>query len=64
MLTPSSENSAVAAITGKLPTVEEYMVYAANIDSMAADVYRYLSFDQIAEFREAAANAKIPAVQA
>ena len=40
------------------------MEYAKNIDSMAADVYRYLSFDQIAEFREAAANAKIPVVQA
>ena len=39
------------------------MVYAKKIDTMAADVYRYLSFDQIAEFREAAANAQIPAVQ-
>ena len=59
----SAELAAVAAITGKLPTVEEYMVYAKKIDTMAADVYRYLSFDQIAEFREAAANAQIPAVQ-
>jgi aconitate hydratase 2/2-methylisocitrate dehydratase len=59
----SAELAAVAAITGKLPTVEEYMVYAKEIDTMAADVYRYLSFDQIAEFREAAANAQIPAVQ-
>jgi aconitate hydratase 2/2-methylisocitrate dehydratase len=59
----SAELAAVASIIGKLPTVEEYMEYAKNIDSMAADVYRYLSFDQIAEFREAAANAKIPAVQ-
>ncbi|WP_223512690.1 hypothetical protein, partial [Pseudomonas sp. GL-B-19] len=48
----------------RLPTVEEYMEYAGKIDSMAADVYRYLSFDQIAEFREAAANANIPVVQA
>ncbi len=60
----SAELAAVAAITGKLPTVEEYMAYAKDIDSMAADVYRYLSFDQIAEFREAAANANIPVVQA
>ena len=59
----SAELAAVASIIGKLPTVEEYMEYAKNIDSMAADVYRYLSFDQIAEFREAAENAKIPAVQ-
>jgi aconitate hydratase 2/2-methylisocitrate dehydratase len=60
----SAELAAVASITGKLPTVEEYMTYAKDIDSMAADVYRYLSFDQIAEFREAAANAMIPVVQA
>ena len=59
----SAELAAVASIIGKLPTVEEYMQYAKDIDSMAADVYRYLSFDQIAEFREAAANAKIPALQ-
>ncbi|MBA1275093.1 bifunctional aconitate hydratase 2/2-methylisocitrate dehydratase [Stutzerimonas azotifigens] len=60
----SAELASVASILGRLPTVEEYMQYAADIDSMAADVYRYLSFDQIAEFREAAANAKIPVVQA
>ncbi|QNH08363.1 bifunctional aconitate hydratase 2/2-methylisocitrate dehydratase [Pseudomonas sp. B11D7D] len=60
----SAELAAVASILGKLPTVEEYMEYAKNIDSMAADVYRYLSFDQIAEFREAAASAQIPVVQA
>jgi aconitate hydratase 2/2-methylisocitrate dehydratase len=60
----SAELAAVASIIGKLPTVEEYMQYAANIDSMAADVYRYLSFDQIADFREAAKNAQIPVVQA
>ncbi|WP_191833415.1 bifunctional aconitate hydratase 2/2-methylisocitrate dehydratase [Pseudomonas fluorescens] len=60
----SAELAAVASILGKLPSVEEYMEYAKNIDSMAADVYRYLSFDQIAEFREAAASAKIAVVQA
>ncbi len=60
----SAELAAVASIIGKLPTVEEYMQYAKDIDSMAADVYRYLSFDQIAEFREAAANTLIPVTQA
>ncbi|WP_312935559.1 bifunctional aconitate hydratase 2/2-methylisocitrate dehydratase [Pseudomonas sp.] len=60
----SAELAAVASIIGKLPTVEEYMGYAKDIDSMAADVYRYLSFDQIAEFRDAAEAAKIPVVQA
>ena len=56
----SAELAAVASIIGKLPTVEEYMAYAKDIDSMAADVYRYLSFDQIASYKEAAANATIP----
>jgi aconitate hydratase 2/2-methylisocitrate dehydratase len=56
--------ASVASILGRLPTVEEYMTYANEIDTMAADVYRYLSFDQIAEFRESAANANIPVIQA
>ncbi|MCM2319436.1 MAG: bifunctional aconitate hydratase 2/2-methylisocitrate dehydratase [Pseudomonas sp.] len=60
----SAELASVASILGKLPSVEEYMGYAKNIDSMAADVYRYLSFDQIAEYRDAAAQASIPVVQA
>jgi aconitate hydratase 2/2-methylisocitrate dehydratase len=59
----SAELAAVASILGKLPTTEEYMQYAKDIDSMASDVYRYLSFDQIAEFRESAAKAKIDAVE-
>ncbi|MEK0364277.1 bifunctional aconitate hydratase 2/2-methylisocitrate dehydratase [Pseudomonas sp. CBC3] len=58
----SAELAAVASILGRLPTVEEYLVYAAQIDTMAADVYRYLSFDQIAEFRESAAKARIDVV--
>jgi len=59
----SAELAAVASILGKLPTVEEYLQYAQNIDSMSADIYRYLSFDQMAEFRESAAKAKIPALE-
>ena len=59
----SAELAAVASIIGKLPTVGEYMEYAKNIDSMAADIYRYLSFDQIAEFRDAAEKAKIKVVE-
>ncbi|WP_413470050.1 hypothetical protein, partial [Pseudomonas marginalis] len=47
-----------------LPTVEEYMGYAAKLDTMASDVYRYLNFDQIAEFRKIAASANIPVIQA
>ncbi|NLD14847.1 MAG: bifunctional aconitate hydratase 2/2-methylisocitrate dehydratase [Gammaproteobacteria bacterium] len=58
----SAELAAVASILGKLPTVEEYMEYAKNIDSMAADVYRYLNFDQMAKYQEAADKAELPTV--
>ncbi len=59
----SAELAAVASILGKLPTVEEYMAYAADIDSMAADVYRYLNFDQMSNYTDAAANASIPVLE-
>ncbi|KAF0809473.1 bifunctional aconitate hydratase 2/2-methylisocitrate dehydratase [Alcanivorax sp. S71-1-4] len=60
----SAELAAVAAVIGKLPTVEEYMVYAADIDSMSAEIYRYLNFDQIAEYQKVADSVKIPVAQA
>lgn len=60
----SAELASVVSILGKLPTVAEYMEYAKNLDSMSADIYRYLSFDQIAEFRKSAENAKIDIVEA
>ena len=49
----SAELAAVSAIFGRLPTTEEYMGFAREIDTMAADVYRYLSFDQLPAFVEA-----------
>lgn len=54
----SAELASVGAILGKLPTPEEYMEYAKDLDSMASDIYRYLNFDQIAEFQKSAAEGK------
>jgi aconitate hydratase 2/2-methylisocitrate dehydratase len=54
----SAELAAVAAILGKLPSVEEYMAYAGKIDSMAPEIYRYLSFDKIDEYIESAKRGK------
>lgn len=54
----SAELAAVGAIIGRLPTPAEYMEYAQNIDAMADDIYRYLNFDQIAEYQENAAKGK------
>jgi aconitate hydratase 2/2-methylisocitrate dehydratase len=56
----SAELASVGAILGKLPTPAEYMEYASKINSAAADIYRYLNFDQIAEFKEAADKVEIP----
>ena len=58
----SAELAAVAAILGRLPTVEEYMLHAKELDTMAANIYRYLNFDQIEAFQKSAATAVIPAV--
>jgi aconitate hydratase 2/2-methylisocitrate dehydratase len=54
----SAELAAVGAILGKIPTPAEYMEYAKNIDSMADEIYRYLNFDQIAEFQQSAEEGK------
>ena len=59
----SAELAAVAAILGKLPTVEEYMAYASNIDTMAGEVYRYLNFHQMDNYTQAAANVTIPVTE-
>ncbi|MDA0788874.1 MAG: bifunctional aconitate hydratase 2/2-methylisocitrate dehydratase [Proteobacteria bacterium] len=58
----SAELAAVASILGKLPTVDEYMGYMKELDTLSADIYRYLNFHEIESFRKSAADAVIPAV--
>lgn len=48
----SAELASVASVLGKLPTVEEYMGYAGKLESMEAEVYNYLNFDQMSEYTE------------
>lgn len=43
----SAELAAVAALLGKLPTPEEYLSYAADLQQDKDDTYRYMNFDQI-----------------
>jgi aconitate hydratase 2/2-methylisocitrate dehydratase len=50
----SAELAAVCSMLGRIPTMEEYMKAMGNIDTMAADIYRYLNFDQLPEYREVA----------
>ena len=55
----SAELAAVAALLGRLPTVAEYREYVKDLDAMSGEVYRYLNFDEIAEFQESADEAKV-----
>ncbi|WP_049629882.1 bifunctional aconitate hydratase 2/2-methylisocitrate dehydratase [Cellvibrio sp. pealriver] len=54
----SAELAAIAAVLGKLPTPEEYLNYAQKIDSMSADIYRYLNFNEIESYQNAANEGK------
>lgn len=59
----SAELASVGGILGRLPTVEEYMDYAEKINSMSSDIYRYMNFDQIASFQQAAEKGKLIAAE-
>ena len=54
----SAELAAISSVMGKLPTKEEYLEYATQIDSMAPEIYNYLNFDQVPEFLTAAEEGK------
>ncbi|UTV28102.1 bifunctional aconitate hydratase 2/2-methylisocitrate dehydratase [Photobacterium atrarenae] len=43
----SAELAAVGAILGRIPTMDEYMEYAKQINATAADTYRYLNFHRM-----------------
>lgn len=64
----SAELASVAAVLGKLPTNEEYQQYAGKLNSMSAELYKYLNFDRMEAYAEEA-NAvnvddlRIPAAQ-
>ncbi|MBT3830705.1 MAG: bifunctional aconitate hydratase 2/2-methylisocitrate dehydratase [Gammaproteobacteria bacterium] len=58
----SAELAAISSILGKLPSVEEYLAYMKDLDTMADDIYRYLNFHQIESFQNSADQAIIPAI--
>ena len=47
----SAELSTVAAMLGKMPTVEEYFSYTDKLYDAHEDIYRYLSFDTLSEYQ-------------
>ncbi|MFT6952333.1 MAG: aconitate hydratase 2/2-methylisocitrate dehydratase [Paraglaciecola sp.] len=54
----SAELASVGAIIGRIPKMDEYMQYASKIESMHGDVFRYLNFDRMDEFKKAEEAAK------
>ncbi|QOF67688.1 bifunctional aconitate hydratase 2/2-methylisocitrate dehydratase [Actinobacillus sp. GY-402] len=50
----SAELAAVAAILGRLPTVEEYFNAVVDLDGQKDEVYRYLNFDRLPSYMEKA----------
>ncbi|SIS36581.1 bifunctional aconitate hydratase 2/2-methylisocitrate dehydratase [Insolitispirillum peregrinum] len=50
----SAELAAVCALMGKIPTPAEYLEQVMVVNAKAADVYRYMNFDQIEAFRSVA----------
>ena len=50
----SAELAAVCALLGRIPTVAEYLAQVEPLNKKAAEVYRYMNFDQIAAFSEVA----------
>ena len=57
----SAELAAVAAVKGRLPNVEEYLSIAANIDTVADDIYKYLNFNELPEYQNAADTVELDA---
>ena len=47
----SAELAAVVASMGRLPTVAEYQEKVAGIEPMSDEIYRYLNFNEMAEYK-------------
>ena len=58
----SAELAAVSSILGKLPSLDEYLEYMKDLDTMSDEIYRYLNFHQIESFQNSADQIIIPAV--
>ena len=58
----SAELSAIAAVLGKLPTHQEYLEIMRDIDTLGSEIYRYLNFNEIDSYLQAANQNNISAV--
>lgn len=54
----SAEIAAVSSILGKIPTFDEYIAYAQDLEPVSDNVYKYLNFNEIDSFQDSADMAK------
>ena len=52
----SAELAAICSKLGRIPTKEEYMADMGVLTAASAEIYKYLNFDRIGEFTDAAAT--------
>lgn len=50
----SAELAAICSRLGRIPTREEYMADIGVINEKGAEIYRYMNFDQIADYKDVA----------
>ena len=55
----SAELAAICALLGRIPTMAEYREQIGIVGQKAADIYRYMNFDQIPDFREIADTVQV-----
>jgi aconitate hydratase 2/2-methylisocitrate dehydratase len=51
----SAELAAICSKLGRIPTRSEYLADVGALSADSANVYKYMNFDQMEEFNEAAA---------
>ncbi len=54
MFLVSAELAAVCSKLGRIPNVAEYMEAVGALNKDAANIYKYMNFDQIEEYAETA----------
>ena len=55
----SAELAAVCALLGRIPTVAEYLEHVNVVNQKAADIYRYMNFNEIPQFVEIAEEVQV-----
>jgi aconitate hydratase 2/2-methylisocitrate dehydratase len=50
----SAELAAICSKLGRIPTKQEYMTDMGVLDKSSADIYKYLNFDQIPDYKDVA----------